>query len=639
MADVRKVVTVLFCDLAGYTNTGDQLDPEALRAIQSRYFEDARAALERHGGTVEKFIGDAVMAVFGIPTLHEDDALRALRAAVDLREAVVSLGFQARIGVNTGEVVAGAGDALVTGDAVNVAARLEQAAAPGEILLGAETHALAAVAVDVEPVEPVEAKGKPEPLAAYRLISVKEGAEAIARQLDAPLVGRGEELEAARAAFAEAIADRRARLLTVLGPPGIGKSRLAHEVGTTLADEAEVLFGRCLPYGEGITYWPFVEVFRKAGAEDTVTEALSAASPEDVFWVVRKAIEERARSRPVVLVIEDIHWAEPTLLDLVEHLAEWTRDAPLLVLCLSRPELLEERPGWAGVHVRLAPLTSRETDELIAELLAEHDMSDDARSRISATAEGNPLYVEQLVAMLAEGGDAKSIPPTIQALLSARIDGLPPDQLSALEHAAVIGLEFEWGALAELDPDRRRPAGAELSALVRKELIRPHEAIADTFLFRHILLRDAAYERISKERQLRPSRATSPTGSTGGRTSSTRSSATTSNRRARACLCSASTRSAAMPSPSGPASGSKPPDAVRRREETTTRPRACSSGRQGCFPTIRLSACVRLPVSVVPWPTGARRTTHASCSNGRWRPRGRAVSEEQRLKQRSRWPM
>ncbi len=498
MALVRKVVTVLFCDLAGYTTTGDQLDPEALRSLQARYFEDARTALERHGGTVEKFIGDAVMAVFGIPVLHEDDALRALRAAVELRDAVTALGFEARIGVNTGEVVAGAGDALVTGDAINVAARLEQAAEPGEILLGDPSLQLARDAVEVEAVEPVEAKGKPEPVPAFRLLQIVEGAPAFERRLDAPFVGRQGELARVRAAFDEALAERSCRLVTAFGPPGIGKTRLARELAASLEDQASVLVGRCLPYGEGITYWPLAEIFRQARAEDDWGSALAAGSPEDVAWEVRKWLEGRARTHPVALVFEDIHWAEPPLLDLIEHVADWSRDAPMLLFCLARPDFRDSRAVWSGDAITLEPLTGEESDELIESLLGGAPLDDEARGRIRDVAEGNPLFVEQLLAMIADGAPPDEVPATIQALLAARLDGLPEDERGILERASVVGADFEWEALGELAPDGRRPPGSKLAALVRKELIRPHEAIDDTFRFRHILIRDAAYERIPK---------------------------------------------------------------------------------------------------------------------------------------------
>ncbi len=497
-ASCRKVVTVLFCDLAGYTSTGDQLDPEALRSLQSRYFEDARTALERHGGTVEKFIGDAVMAVFGVPVLHEDDALRALRAAVELRDAVAALGFEARIGVNTGEVVAGAGDALVTGDAVNVAARLEQAAEPGEILLGDPTLQLARDAVEVEAVEPVQAKGKPEPVPAFRLLRVVEGAPAFERRLDAPFVGRQGELARVRAAFDEALAERSCRLVTAFGPPGIGKTRLAREVAASLENQANVFVGRCLPYGEGITYWPLAEIFRQARAEDDWGSALAAGSPEDVAWEVRKWLEARARARPLTLVFEDIHWAESPLLDLIEHVADWSRDAPMLLLCLARPDFRDVRTAWSGDAITLEPLTGDESDELIESLLGGAPLDDEARGRIRDVAEGNPLFVEQLLAMIADGASPDEVPATIQALLAARLDGLPEDERGILERASVVGADFEWEALAELAPDGRRPQGSKLAALVRKDLIRPHEAIDDTFRFRHILIRDAAYERIPK---------------------------------------------------------------------------------------------------------------------------------------------
>jgi class 3 adenylate cyclase len=258
--EIRKTVTVLFCDVAGYTERGERLDPEALRKLQSRYFEDARAALERHGATVEKFIGDAVMAVFGIPQVHEDDALRAARAALQLRDAISELGLEARIGINTGEVVAGSGDALVTGDAVNVAARLEQAAEPGVILIGESTQRLLSGAVTSELAGPVEAKGKAEPLRAWRLLDVQAGAEAVARHLDSPMVGREREHALLRQAFERAVDERACHLFTVLGPAGVGKSRLATELCNELGTDAKVLTGRCLPYGEGITLWPLYEI-------------------------------------------------------------------------------------------------------------------------------------------------------------------------------------------------------------------------------------------------------------------------------------------------------------------------------------------------------------------------------------------
>ena len=511
--EVRKTVTVLFSDVTGSTVLGEQLDPESLRHVMARYFEVARGCLEGHGGTVEKFIGDAVMAVFGAPTVHEDDALRALRAASDLRAALASLNDELdraygvsltlRTGVNTGEVVTGTDERLATGDAVNVAARLEQAAQPGEILIGDTTRRLARGAIDVEAVEPLSLKGKSDLVLAYRLVRVIEGAPAFERRLDAPLVGRRDELAILHGAFDRALSERHCRLVTVLGPPGIGKSRLAHELAVALAGEATVLLGRCLPYGEGITYWPLVEIFRDAGADDELAAALSAGGPEEISWSVRKALERRARERPVTLVIEDIHWAEPTLLDLLEHLVDWTRDAPLLLLCLARPDLVDLRPAWGSQShaqaLTLEPLSHGESDELVENLLSRSELAVATRARISEVAAGNPLFVEQLLVMLVEGGDPEHVPATIQALLAARLDSLPDDERVVLERASVVGLDFEWEALGEIAPDRRRPAGAQLAALVRKELISPHEAIEDAFRFRHMLIRDAAYERIPKE--------------------------------------------------------------------------------------------------------------------------------------------
>ena len=370
---------------------------------------------------------------------------------------------------------------------------------PGEILIGERTQRLARGAIEAEKIAPLSLKGKSEPLAVFRLLGIVEGAQLVERHLDAPLVGRRSELARVRSAFDDAVSARRCRLLTIFGPPGIGKSRLAREISAVIDEEASILTGRCLPYGEGITYWPMVEIFREAGAEEELETALSAGAPDEIFWSVRKALEQRARERPLALVVEDIHWAEPTLLDLAEHLGDWTRDAPVLLLCLARPELLDERPAWGGESLTLEPLSQVESEELIENLLGDAALDDEARARIRGTAEGNPLFVEQLLAMLADGGDPGHVPPTIHALLEARLDALPEAERHVLECASVIGQDFEWEALGELSPDRRRPSGARLAALVRNELIQPHDAIADTFSFRHALIRDAAYGRLPKE--------------------------------------------------------------------------------------------------------------------------------------------
>ncbi|HET7354328.1 MAG TPA: adenylate/guanylate cyclase domain-containing protein, partial [Gaiellaceae bacterium] len=376
----RKTVTVLFCDVAGSTELGSSTDPEALRAHLARYFERMKEIVERHGGTVEKFIGDAVMAVFGVPVVHEDDALRACRAAIEMRDALPELGIRGRIGVNTGEVVTGTEERLATGDAVNVAARLEQAAEPGDVLVGAETVRLVRGAVELGGERMLELKGKSEPVAAFPLLAASGEAQ---RRFDTPIVGRERERRALDDAWERVRSERACHLFTILGSAGVGKSRLTAEFVGALAD-VPILRGRCLSYGEGITYWPLVEAVLQLGRRPSDSRAAAAiasllgetdepASADEIAWAFRKLLEESA---PVVCVFDDLHWAEPTFLDLIDHVADWSRDAPILLICIARPELLDRRPTWAGgklnaTTVLLEPLTADETDELIERLLGD----------------------------------------------------------------------------------------------------------------------------------------------------------------------------------------------------------------------------------------------------------------------------
>ncbi len=476
--EVRKTVTIVFCDVTGSTALGESTDPEAVRALLARYFNSMREIIEAHGGSVEKFIGDAVMAVFGVPVLHEDDALRAVRAALEMREALPELGVQARIGVNTGEVVTGTAERLATGDAVNVAARLEQAAPPGEVLLGMETVQLAGDAVEVEPVEPLQLKGKAKPVPAYRLLALT-GREAAERRLEGSFVGRERERRLLTEAFDLAVSDRACHLFTMLGVAGVGKSRLAAEFLRGV--DATVVRGRCLSYGDGITYWPVVEVVKQLRPEErelppTVARPLRVllggdepSTTDEIAFAVRKLLEEAASERPLVVVWDDLHWAEPTFLDLVEHVADWSRDAPILLLCMARPELLDGRPGWAGgkLHattVLVEPLGREACEALLDELGADLDPA--LRSKVLASAEGNPLFVEEMAAMVRDSPTAEvQVPPTISALLAARLDQLGAPERAALACGSVEGSVFHRAAVEALDGDP-----AQLIALVRKEL-------------------------------------------------------------------------------------------------------------------------------------------------------------------------
>ena len=514
--EVRKVVTVLFCDVTGSTALGERIDPESLRRVMARYFETAKTIVERHGGTGEKFIGDAVMAVFGVPTVHEDDALRAVRAADELRGALGELNdelesgygtrLELRMGVNTGEVVAGTEERLATGDAVNVAARLEQAAKPGEVLLGEETYRLVRDGVEAAATAPVEAKGKADPLPAYALVSVR--AEAPSRRHEAPMIGRERQRELLEGTFANVVSDRSCHLFTILGSAGVGKSRLAQEFLAGV--DATVVTGRCLSYGEGISYWPVTEVVKQLVPTGETTAPLASilgddtasGSPEEIAWAFRKLLEARASERPVVVVFDDLHWGEPTFLDLVEHVADLSRDAPILLLCMARPELLDARAAWGGGKLNattalLEPLAPEETAELV-DLLA-GGAEQGLRTRILEAAGGNPLFVEEMVAMAAEGGEEVAVPPTIQALLAARLDQLAAAERSVLERGAVEGQVFHRTSVAALTEGGS--VGGELVALVRKDLVRPEQPLLpddDAYRFRHLLIRDTAYEALPK---------------------------------------------------------------------------------------------------------------------------------------------
>jgi class 3 adenylate cyclase/tetratricopeptide (TPR) repeat protein len=541
---VRKTVTLVFCDVADSTPLGEQLDPEALRGVWSRYHETAKDVLERHGGTIEKFVGDAVLAVFGIPVVHEDDALRAVRAAAELRDELASLndelehGYGVRIGVrtgvHTGEVYAGdptQGDPFATGDAVVVAQRLEATAGAGEILVGDATIRLVRDAVTVEPVPALMLKGKSEPVDAWRLLYVEPDAAGVVRRLDSPLVGRAGELDALTAELERAIADRACRIVTIVGEPGVGKSRLAAELIATAGD-AQVLEGRCLPYGNGITYWPLVEIVRDVDldrvlgdepdgevAQGRILEAVGRAEPrsrtDELYWAVRRLFETLARERPLVVVLDDIQWAEPAFLDLVEYLAGWSHDAPVLVCCLARPDLAEVRPAWAGTTIQLAPLPREHARALLENLAGPLDP--EAADAVGKATGGNPLFLEEMLRMLVEDGvlverdgrleplaavGSLRVPATVQAVLAARLDRLAEDERAVLQRAAVIGQVFWWGAVADLSPpDEIGQVAGRLQALVRKGLIKPDArtfAGEDGFRFGHILIRDAAYDSMPK---------------------------------------------------------------------------------------------------------------------------------------------
>jgi class 3 adenylate cyclase len=539
----RKVVTCLFCDLVGFTSQAEAMDPEDVDALLSGYHEQVRSELERHGGTVEKFVGDAVMALFGAPTAHEDDPERAVRAALAIRD-----GLTVRIGITTGEALvrldSQPGDAMATGDVVNTASRLQSAAPESGILVDETTCRATQRAIEYREAKPVEAKGKTEPVPVWEAVEARSRLEVDVRRPRAPLVGRRRELDVLVDALARAREERSPQLVTLVGEPGIGKSRLVYELFQRVeADPALIGWrhGRSLPYGEGVTFWALGEMVKtQAGILETdppeaAEEKLRAAveGMDDVDWIARhlrplagleaeielgadrseafaawgRFFEELAERRPLVLVFEDLHWADEGLLDFVDHLVDWASGVPILVVGSARPELLERRPGWGGgkrnaTTISLSPLTDEDAARLLAALLDRAVLPADTQSSLLQRAGGNPLYAEEFARMLAEQGAADELPETLQGLIAARLDGLAPQEKALLQQAAVVGKVFWLGAVEAMDGASRRELESRLHGLERKEFVRRERRSSvegDTeYAFLHVLVRDVAYGQIPR---------------------------------------------------------------------------------------------------------------------------------------------
>jgi class 3 adenylate cyclase/tetratricopeptide (TPR) repeat protein len=538
----RKLATVLFVDLVGSTALLSGTDPEVARRRVQQYFDRVQQCVISHGGIVEKFAGDAVMAAFGIPQSHEDDAERAIRAALAIMDSVAELGLEARIGVESGEVVADAVEStFATGEAVNVAARLQQAAAPNTILIGPAAHRLTLGCFDVEDEGPIEARGIEQPVWTYRVLGATR-TEAT-RQFSAPLVGREAELELLRNTYSRAVRDRRSHLFTIFGDPGVGKSRLAREFIASL-ESATILFGRALPYGEGVTYSALADMVKVAAGiadddpldealeklrdccpDEAVADLMALASgvlqavqaerqQQEIAWAARAWAEKLAEPQPLVLVFEDVHWGEEPLLELIEHLGTWVRNVPMLLLCLARPELLDIRPGWGGGRVRataieLEPLGTAESEQLIDALVADDELPAPARIALLEKTEGNPLFLEETIRMLSEanGAAVERIPDTLQALIAARIDHLPTGEKSVLQRAAVIGRTFWAGAVEYLGGDDEAELEPLLQDLLLREFVLPESRSTisgeDAYRFKHILIREVAYGGLSKTARAR----------------------------------------------------------------------------------------------------------------------------------------
>jgi class 3 adenylate cyclase len=532
--EVRKIVSVVFSDVAGSTALAEQLDPESLRRAMTRYFQVARQVHERHGGVVEKFIGDAVMAVFGIPCVHEDDALRAVRAAVELRDAMAALNrelerelqvtLSVRIGVNTGLVLAGGedeGQPFVAGDAVNVAARLERAAGPGEVLLGEATYRLIVDAVAVEPVAPFVPRGKLTPVAVYRVLTVAPDATGLARREDTPLVGRTGELAWLDRILDRVIAGQVCQLVTLLGDPGVGKSRLVRAFGERAQQRATVLYGCCPSYGSGAAAQVVGQLATQgtaAAGSKTWPSGTLPADPLTVFSGMRSLVEGLARRRPVVIVVEDLHWAEPAITELVEYLRTFTHEASVLLVVTARPQFLD-RPAWwavgaADASMDLEPLPASDAAQLAAHLCGPGGLEADTNDHVVARAEGNPLVLEELLRFLGDGAgpgpayarrpEEPPFPSNLDAVIGAELDRLPAGERTVLELASVVGRSFTCASVAALaTPHLRSQVGSLLLALARRRLLRiaGRERGEDGFTFRHQILHEATYRGVPKWRR------------------------------------------------------------------------------------------------------------------------------------------
>jgi class 3 adenylate cyclase len=562
----RKRVTVLFADLVGFTSTAERMDPEEVRALQAPYWAGVKAEIERYGGTVEKFIGDAVMALFGAPVAHEDDPERAVRAALTIRDRIAQdEGLHVRIAVTTGEalVALGArpaeGEGMASGDVVNTASRLQSAAPTNGILVDETTYRATAPAIEYRDADPVQAKGKAEPVSVWEAVQPRWrfGVD-VEQRGGAELIGRSEEVDLLTDALARVRRERASQLVTLVGVPGIGKSRLVYELSNAVAEDPELIYwrqGRSLPYGEGVTFWALSEMIKghagilESDCAEEAEEKLRAAVAEvisdevDVDWATehlrplvglagdaeiggdrraeifaawRKFFEALAERRPLVLVFEDLQWADDGLLDFVDHLVEWASGVPLLCVCTARPELLERRPGWGGgkrnaTTISLSPLSETETAKLIATLMERSVLPADVQAALLARAGGNPLYAEEYVRMVQERGASGELPESVQGIIAARLDALPSEEKDLLQDAAVLGKIVWVGALAQITGLARWTVEERLHALERKEFVRreQHSSVAGEteYAFRHILVRDVAYGQIPRARRADKHRA------------------------------------------------------------------------------------------------------------------------------------